>query len=104
MLRERYAPMNVFDLVPTLRLELDPMLAHWITGSMTTPRSKWSTPTCPSVVHQSQTVPPPAHSWSQGRAGGSAGLHWREKWLCFSYTLTHRVTRRGGEIMYTHPP
>jgi hypothetical protein len=28
MLRERYAPMNLFDLVPTLHLALDPMLAQ----------------------------------------------------------------------------
>lgn len=28
MLRERYAPMNLFDLVPTLRLVLDPVLTQ----------------------------------------------------------------------------
>jgi IS5 family transposase len=29
MLRERYAPMNVFDLVPTLRMARDPVLTQW---------------------------------------------------------------------------
>ena len=28
MLRERYAPMKLFDLVPTLGLELDPVLSQ----------------------------------------------------------------------------
>jgi len=28
MLRERYTPMNVFDLVPTLRMALDPVLTQ----------------------------------------------------------------------------
>ena len=28
MLRERYAPMNLFDLVPALSLALDPVLAQ----------------------------------------------------------------------------
>jgi hypothetical protein len=28
MRRERYAPMNLFDLVPALSLELDPVLSQ----------------------------------------------------------------------------
>ena len=50
MIVDRYDPVNLFELVPKLKLEMEPELANSMCSSMTMNSSLWSEPIFSSAI------------------------------------------------------